>query len=283
MSTKPARSSGTTIANTMCAGIYGGGAIYKGGIMSVGCLKASGFTEVIVWNIAVNSDGDLNFNYEFPLVQGGKYVGDATHPDFQSNMAFIKTAPTKVTRLTFSIGSSNRGVFQNIQQLITEQGTGSTSILYKNFQVLKTYFPDLDGIDFDDENCYDTSSMVSFAVMLGQLGFDVSLCPYTNNDFWINVAKQANAGRPGTVTAVHLQCYDGGGINSPCSGWDFGSIPVYPGLAANGSSASDVETSMSAWAETCAISGGFIWDYDFFWPNNLDRVQLYASALNEGI
>ena len=283
MSTKPALSSGIAASNTVNSAIYGGGPIYKDGTTSVANLKASGFTEVIVWNIAVDSAGDLNFNYEFPLVANGNYVGDATHPDFRSNMASIKTAPSSVARLTFSIGSSNQGVFQAIQALISAQGTGPDSILYKNFQALKTTFPDLDAIDFDDENCYDTASMVCFAVMFGSLGFDVSLCPYENNDFWIRVASSANQERPGTVTAVHLQCYDGGNTNSPCSGWDFGPVPVYPGLAATTSSPAQVQEAMSGWQETCAISGGFIWDFDYFYPNDLEGTKLYANAVAEGI
>lgn len=262
------------------SGVYGGGPIYKNGATAIQNLKASGFAEVIVWNISINSTGDLNFNQEFPLVAAGAYIGDSTHADFRDAIAALKVAPSSITRLTFSVGSSNIGVFQEIRTLIDTQGTGPDSILYKNFQALKAAFPSVDAIDFDDENCYDTASMTSFAVMLGNLGFEVSLCPYQNNDFWTGVATAINAQRPGTVTAVHLQCYSGGFGQSPCLGWNFGSVPVYPGLADASSSPAQVGSAMLAWKQSCGISGGFIWLYDDFY-DDLALAQLYAGAINQ--
>jgi hypothetical protein len=263
----------------LMSGIYGGGPIYKDSATSIAALKRSGFGEVIVWNIEVNPAGDLNFNYEFPLVSNGKYVGDLTHPDFAAHIASLKTAPTSVTRLTFSIGSSNVGVFQAIKALIEATGTGPQSILYQNFRALKTAFPTLDAIDFDDENCYDQPSMVRFAVMLGALGYDVALCPYTNQPFWIAVANAANAQRPGTVTAVHLQCYAGGGGNSPGADWNFGPVPVFPGLWDQSSSPAQVKARMSAWIADSGIEGGFIWFYDDIYKT-AGLTEQYASAIN---
>lgn len=265
-------------ATRVVSGIYGGGPIYTQGPTTIPNLQASGFVEVIVWNIAVNPAGDLNFNYEFPLVADGVYIGDAKHADFRQNMADLKVAPSSVAKLTFSVGSSNPGVFEAIRDLIGAQGIGPTSILYRNFAALKEAFPGLDAIDFDDENCYDTDSMVNFAVMLGNIGFEVNLCPYRNNDFWIDVATRANQTRPGTVTAVHLQCYAGGSGQSPCSGWNFGSVPVYPGLDTS-SNPADVSNTMSGWQQACGISGGFIWIYDDF-VHDLARTEPYAAAIN---
>ena len=107
-------------------------------------------------------------------------------------------------------------------------------------------------IDFDDENCYDQSSMVKFAVMLGTLGYKVSLCPYTNSSFWTGVASQANTQRPGTVDRVHLQCYAGGGGNSPNSAWNFGTVPVHPGLW----DSSDTPSSTAASSPSCTNADG---------------------------
>ena len=76
--------------------------------------------------------------------------------------------------MTFSIGSSNFGDWQDITNLIKTQGTGPTSILYKDFQALKTAIPSLDAIDFDDENSFDSATTISFGVMLGQL--ELSRC-----------------------------------------------------------------------------------------------------------
>ncbi len=266
-------------ARAVDSGIYGGGPFYKSAAANITEIKNSGFTEAIVWNIAVNTSGDLNFNYEFLLCSGGAYVGNSTHSDFPANMAALKQG--KVTRLTFCVGSSNTGVFQAIESLVNSQGTGSTSILYKNFQALKTAVPSVDAIDFDDENCYDQSSMVKFAVMLGNLGYKVSLCPYTNSTFWTAVASQVNSQRAGTIDRVHLQCYSGGSGNSPNSTWNFGTIPVEPGLWDSNVTPSGVQTQMTTWKNQYKIIGGWMWLYDDFVGSG--KAAQYASAINTAL
>lgn len=256
--------------------VFGGGPLYINAATRINELKNSGFMEVVVWNIQVRPNGDLNFNGEFPLCANGAYIGGATHPDFAGNMAVLKQGTVK--RVTFSVGSSNIGDFQNIRDLINAQGTGSGSILYRNFQALKSAIPALDAIDLDDENCYDQSSMVKFCVMLGNLGYKVALDPYTNSGFWTSVASQVNAQRGGTIDAVHLQCYDGGGGNSPCN-WNFGGIPVYPGLWNNFDSPASVQTKMTNWKNQCGISGGWMWLYDGF----IGNAAQYAAAINNAI
>ncbi|WP_353566861.1 RICIN domain-containing protein [Haloferula sargassicola] len=255
-------------------GIYGGGPLYKpGAAANINELANSGFSEVIVWNIAINAAGDLNFNYEFPVCQGGNYVGNSTYPDFPLHMAALKRG--KVKRVTFGLGSSNIGTFQSIRDLVNSQGTGSNSILYRNFRALKDAVPSVDAIDFDDENCYDQSTMVSFAVMLGDLGYKVTLAPYVLPSFWTSVASQVNSQRPGTIDAIHLQCYDGGAGNNPAN-WNFGGIPVYPGLWNQTDSLSQIQTKMTNWRTSANCSGGFLWIYD----GVVGNAAAYANAIN---
>src|SRR5580704_14365482 len=121
-------------AQTGYTGIFGGGPFYKNP-PSITEIESSGFTEAIVWSVEVNSVGDLNFNGEFPLTSGGVYVGNASYPNFPADMAQLKQGTVK--RVTFSVGSSNYGDWENITALVKAQGTGPTSILYKDFQALK--------------------------------------------------------------------------------------------------------------------------------------------------
>ncbi len=258
------------------SGVFGGGPLYINATRNINELKNSGFNEVVVWNIQVRPNGDLNFNGEFPLCANGVYVGGATHPDFAGNMASLKQG--KVRRLTFSVGSSNVGDFQDVRDLVNSQGTGSSSILYRNFQALKRAIPALDSIDFDDENCYDTSTMTSFAVMLGNLGYTVALDPYTYQSFWTNVAARINTQRPGTVDLVHLQCYAGGYGNDPID-WNFGAIPVQPSVASYDYSPSDTQSQMAYWRGEAGSAGGWVWLYDQFVGN----APSYAAAINTGI
>ena len=232
---------------------------------------------MVVWNIFVQSDGDLNFNGEFPIVSGASYTGASTYPAFAGNMTALKQAPTSVQRITFSIGSSVVGVFQDIRDLINAQGTGPNSILYKNFEALKASIPAIDAIDLDDENCYDSTTMESFCVMLGNLGYKVMLDPYTYSSFWTEVASQVNRERPGIIDGVHLQCYAGGEGNSPCSDWDFGTVPVYAGVWDADLTPTEVQSQMASWRKTCGLNGGWMWLYDDFYGTA--KTAQYGAAI----
>jgi hypothetical protein len=272
-------SASSSSAQTGFTGIFGGGPFYKNASANITEIENSGFTEAIVWSVEVNSVGDLNFNGEFPLTSGGVYIGDQTHSDFASNMALLKQGTVK--RVTFSIGSSNFGDWQDITNLVNSQGTGSGSILYKDFQALKAAIPALDAIDFDDENSFNSPTTIAFGVMLGQLGYHVAPDAFDNSSYWTNVVSQINSQLPGTVDGVHLQAYAGGAGNNPCVGWNFGAVPVWPGLWDANDTPSQVQSTMSGWHSQCGITGGFMWLYDDFVGNGL--AAQYASAINTAV
>ena len=266
-------------AQTGYTGIFGGGPFYKDASVSIPEIESSGFTEAIVWSVEVSSTGDLNFNGEFPLTSGGVYVGNQTWPNFAADMAQLKQGTVK--RITFSVGSSNVGDWQDITALVNAQGTGPSSILYKDFAALKAAIPALDAIDFDDENSFNSPTTIQFGVMLGQLGYHVMPDAFDDASYWTNVVTQINAQLPGTVDGVHLQAYAGGSGNNPCQGWNFGSVPVFPGLWDADDTPSQVETIMSGWHSQCGIVGGFMWLYDDFVGNGL--AAQYASAINTAV
>jgi hypothetical protein len=186
-----------------------------------------------------------------------------------------------VQRVTFSIGSSNYGDWENITALVKAQGTGVNSILYKDFVALKAAIPALDAIDFDDENSFNAPTTIAFGVMLGQLGYHVAPDAFDNASYWTNVVAQINTKLTGTVDGVHLQAYAGGSGNNPCVGWDFGSVPVWPGLWDQVDTPSEVQTIMSGWHAQCGINGGFMWLYDDFVGTGL--AAQYASAINNAV
>ena len=277
----------TATAQTGYVGILGGGPVYKHIPKNIEQLKNSGFNELIVWSVEVGSTGDLNLNGEFPLTSEGDYIGNETYPDFPADLKTIKRGTVK--RVTLSIGSSNYGDWENIKALVDSQGTGPDSILYKDFAALKAALP-LDAIDFDDENSYDSSSTIKFAVMLGKLGYKVTMNPYTNSDYWTSVVSLINKKRAGTVDGIHLQTFAGGEGNSPCSesgmDWNFGSVPVYPGVSDQLSAPPDLtpaeaKTAMKNWHTQCGITGGWLWIFDQIAGTNL--VRKYAHAITSGV
>jgi hypothetical protein len=274
---------GTAAAQTGFVGILGGGPVYKHIPTNIKELRISGFNELIVWSVEVNSTGDLNLNGEFPLTSAGAYIGNQTHPDFPSDLAKIKRGTVK--RVTLSIGSSNFGDWEDIKSLVDSQGTGPKSILYKDFVAIRKALP-IDAIDFDDENSYDASSTTKFAVMLGKLGYKVTMNPYTNASYWTSLVSQINTESAGLVDGIHLQTFAGGDGNNPCSGWNFGSVPVFPGISDQSSAPpyltpAQTEAAMKSWHTQCGITGGWVWIFDQI--AGTSQVRKYAAAINSGV
>ncbi len=275
---------GTAAAQTTgYIGILGGGPVYKHNPVNIRELKNAGFTELLVWSVEVNATGDLNLNGEFPLTSNGQYIGKQTWPRFAHDLENIKTGAVK--RITLSIGSSNYGDWENIKALINSQGTGRKSILYKDFAALAAALP-IDAIDFDDENGYDSGSTVKFAVMLGKLGYHVTINPYTNNSYWISVVSQINSQTPGLVDGVHLQTFAGGEGNNPCSNWNFGGVPVFPGLSDQPGAPPDLtpreaNAKLQAWHTQCGITGAWLWIFDQIQGTKLPGK--YARAMTAGV
>jgi len=275
---------GGVSAQTGYVGILGGGPVYKHIPTNISELKRSGFSELIVWSVEVNSAGDLNLNGEFPLTSAGAYIGAQTYPDFARDLRSIKQGTPR--RITLSIGSSNFGDWEDIKALVDAQGTGPSSILYKDFAALAAALP-IDAIDFDDENGYDAPSTIRFAVMLGKLGYKVTMNPYTNATYWKSVVAKINTTTPGLVDGIHLQTFAGGGGNDPCSTeWNFGSAPVFPGLSDQTSAPPylappQAQTALAAWHSQCGVSGAWLWIFDQI--AGTDKVRRYGHAMTAGV
>ncbi|GLS24711.1 hypothetical protein GCM10007877_04250 [Marinibactrum halimedae] len=264
------------------SGIYAGGPVYRERGYAINELKNSGFTNLVVWTIHIESDGSLGFNGEFPLVEDGVYIGDQTHPNFRSDIASLKTGNTSITRVEFGLSAAGSGTYDAVRDLLNCQNgrcqTDPSSILYRNFQALKEAFPSVDAVNNDDESEYHVESAAAFHIMLADIGFKTAIVPYTRQSFWRSFVNEVNGARPGTVDALYLQNYAGGSGNNPCS-WDLG-IPVYPGLWSRNDSPSRVESRMRDWNNRCGsvVEGGFMWLYDDF--DNSPSVAQYAQAIN---
>ncbi len=275
--------SGAASAQTGYVGILGGGPVYKHVLRNINEIRNSGFNELIVWSVEVNKAGDLNLNGEFPLTSAGGYIGQKTYPHFLADLNKMKQGSIK--RITFSVGSSNYGDWEDISALVKSQGTGPDSILYKDFAALKAALP-VDAIDFDDENGYDGPTTSKFALMLGTLGYKVTINPYTENKYWISLVSEINRKQAGLVDGVHLQTFAGGMYNDPCQGWNFGSVPVYPGISDQTSAAPELspaqtQAKMKGWHTQCGITGGWVWIFDQI--AGTSKVQQYAHAITTGV
>ncbi len=211
--------------------------------------QQSDFTTLFLFTLQVNTNGDLRYN-DTIVVQNGVYVGDST---WGATLAGCKG--NTINRIEMCIGNWGTTSFANIKSLIASGGTGSGSILYKNFQALKNA-TGVDAFQFDDETTYDVNSMVAFARMLNTIGTGVTLVPFTNQSFWVNVKSQLGS----IVSHIYLQCYDGGAGNNPAT-WisAFGGFKVEPGLWGNTDTTASATTKFRNWQQTLGITGGFMW------------------------
>ena len=74
--------------------------------------------------------------------------------------------------------------------------------------------------------------------------------------------------------------------NNPCSGWNFGGVPVYPGLSDQPSAPpyrtpAQAKSVMQSWHTQCGITGGWLWIFDQIAGTN--KARHYAHAITSGV
>lgn len=255
------------------SGVYVGGHIRRERPGTITKLKESGFNYVILFNINVETDGTLKTDGE-TICSNGQYVFGNTQPNYVSDIKSLKTSPTNINRIEVCIGGWGNTSYTNIKNIIASQGTGSGSILYRNFQALKNAIPEIDAVNNDDEYTYDVNSSSAFHVMMADLGYKTTLAPYTNKTHWQNLATSINYARSGAVDRILLQCYDGGAGNNP-SDWHINNIPLHAGRQ-NYDDFAGSKSLMQSWKDNSGVVGGFFWVYnDETW-----NLNTYATAVN---
>jgi autotransporter-associated beta strand protein len=235
--------------------------------------KASGFTTLITFGIHVNADGTLMIAGA-ACATNGVYVGPT---NWGSLISTLKTPPTTVNRYEVLIGGWQDTSYDNIKSLINSQGAGPGSILYKNFQALRNSVPGIDAINDDDEQTYDLHSSTNFANMLGGLGYQFTLVPYTAQSFWVNLKNSIT-----NCDYVYLQCYAGGAGNDPgqwnaafggSSGYSLSGFHMIPGQESNAAN----PTNWSNWYLETGVQGGF------YYPDIVFSSTNWSAAILNGI
>ncbi|NTX04447.1 discoidin domain-containing protein [Myxococcus sp. CA051A] len=272
--------------------VYGGGPFYSGGTAVMDDLRASGFTTIILWSFHIEDNGDLVYN-DIPVVRNGAYMGDAAWP---TRLATLKTAPTSVNRIEVSIGAWSVPDFERMARLVNGTaagcgttlvcGTGSNSILYRNFQALKAA-TGADAVNFDDESAYALAPTTTFGQMLIGQGYKITFAPYTQQTFWRSLKDNLGS----AVDRIYLQVYDGGAGNNPASWNTAMGMTVDPGLwsrhgtgCTSGDSPASVQSRMSGWKTSAGIRGGFMWLYDDIQRCSAQGTSAqYAAAINTAV
>lgn len=239
-----------------------------------GQILASDFNVVVLSTFHVDALGDL-FGSE-PLVISGVFnPSGKLDPNLLQYYQMITGAGK---RLYYSIGNrsgSNMDLAMLAEILANPSGSAYAN-LQANLTVLKQQLS-LTGIDFDFEpsgsGAYGSdqqTTVAQFTAFCNQLGLDVTYCPYTNQQWWIDTQTSAVAAG-GKVRWWNLQCYDRGSTNTPAAwlpliqqnatamGVADPTTFLVPGVAANGGTQVVIAT-LTRFAEAApGLNGGFIW------------------------
>lgn len=225
-------------------------------------LKTSGFNTLIMFGVGILENGDIMYYSNTPgssdvlAASNGTYVGGSALSD---KVKSFKTGQTGVDRVEICMNSAH------VADLVASPGTGPETLLYQNFAALKAAW-DLDAVNNDDEAVYDASSTVEFAQMLGSIGYNYTIAPYTNLSFWTSLKSQLND----LLDRVYLQCYDGGAGNDPEDWQSTLGMEVVPivwvindSKPSYGTTPAEANTKFSIWNQQSTIAGGGYWnDYD---------------------
>ena len=122
------------------SGVYIGGHIRRERPKTITQLRESGFTTALLFNVHVDTDGTLMTDGE-TICKNGEYVFHNTQPNYQQDIKDLKTAPTSIQRVEIVIGGWGNDSYDHIRDLINKNGTGSSTMLYKNFKALKEAVP----------------------------------------------------------------------------------------------------------------------------------------------
>ncbi|HYG37233.1 MAG TPA: RICIN domain-containing protein [Cytophagales bacterium] len=255
------------------SGIYVGGHFRRERNHTINDLKASGFTYVILFNINVEPNGDLTTDGQ-QVCSNGVYTFGSTNPNYVADVNSLKTGITSINRVETCIGGWGNHSYTNIRNLVNSQGTGTGSILYRNFKALRDAIPSIDAINNDDEEAYDVNSATAFHVMLANIGYKTTLAPYMNKPYWQSLATNVNNQRGGSVDRIYLQWYEGGAGNNPCN-WNINNIQMHTGDLYYENSTTMINKMVSG-RDNCNSKGGFIWVYN---DNNINLKEL-AGRIN---
>jgi|GEM_PF-2021569 len=272
--------------NVWVNAIFGGGPFTTGYTATANKIKDSNFNTYIIWSIHLDPEtGDLYVN-DILVVRNGKFVATGARKTWEA----IRNYCPNITRIELSIDAWGTGDFTKIKNFIEMDpakggGTGEDSILYKNFKCL-IEASGAHAINYDDESCYDLKTGVEFARMCERLGVKVTLCPYTNQQYWVKLYKELG---PELCDRIYLQCYAGGRGNlNAIKQWSqaFG-CDVIPGYwcittesPADSMTATEVKNQLLL--NNGYVEGGFMWYYDQM--QNLpspNTVKDYSIAIEE--
>ena len=240
--------------------------------------------------------GDIYFNDTLVFSQGN-YVGYGSNAGDTASWAQLLASLSeggRITQVLGSIGGANNVIydFRAIQKIYEANGGSFRGTnLERNFRKLREVLPTISIMDMDNEETGFVSqeSFSAFCRMLVQkeMGFAITFCPYTDQNFWTGALKALSDSDPGAVKWWNLQCYAGGDGNDPqtWAGYISQAIPNFDttgyimgsdwsrfyntedqqwegDLPFSTCPGGSVYTLFKPWSSENSIGGGFLWNAD---------------------
>ena len=249
-------------------------------------ITTSGFNSLVIFGVGVLANGDIMYysntagSKDVVVASGGRYVGGAA---LQAKVRSLKDGPgSTVDRLEICMNSNN------VRELMANPGPGPNTNVYRNFAALKAAW-NLDAVNNNDEAIYELSSTVTFAKMLGTMGYKYAASPYTYVSFYQSLLRELNKGlaeKDWLLDRMYLQCYDGGAGNDPHAWQTSLGIKVVPLLwvindskSWYGVSPAQARERFAGWAARGQLAGAGYWnDYDI--QRMGTSYKEYADVLN---
>lgn len=257
----------------------------------------AGITSVILWSIHIHPDGVLYLN-DSPFVSGGEilYSTDpkaGVNPDFLALVQSLTGSGGTVQELIASVGSWG-GYSDFINWFANRNAvTVNLAALHSAFGITGVDF------DFEPEDGYtqeDQNMIIDLTQDVGSIGMFATYCPYMNSGWWIGcltgVYQQNNEVQ--IVRWMNLQCYAGGGGNTPqpwvqavASAENTGIanpqafiVPGYAvaGAESDGMCPSDLKSTFAGLAGT-GTTGGFLWNSGAIWNAEASGQPLCSGAV----
>jgi hypothetical protein len=295
---------------------YAGGDCGPGKLAgNIADIQGSGLTTLILWALHIGRPSISGQHYGDFIFNDGANLFISQGAFNPLGTAAIAAWPGQITRLRqqgsvkkvyFSIGGASPPVF-DFTTVQTMLNNGMADVLSDNVAALKQAFTVnggcvIDGFDLDCEENVDQSTIVALSEIFFEQGFEVSFCPYTNQDFWQG-CMQTLWDKSLNVSRWNLQCYSGGAGNDVPSwiasiaavvGQQAAPSYMVPGLAVVGqqdaqcpTGQNSICTSFAGWS-SLGLPGGFLWLYDSILDhpdgcNGTATLANYVAAINNGL
>lgn len=277
------------MSTSLKIGAYGEGILHPPKLKKhTSTIQNAGWDTILIGLFHISVSGEIGFNNEQIISKEKGYFGDK---NWGSQLTTLLTG-SKVKTLIASFGGGGVGDFNNIKNIYNDNNQSfSRTNLESNFKTFKKTFPMISALDMDCEDEYDQVSFVAFCQMLISIGFEITFCPYdyfSEINFWTSSLAKLEKSNPGKVLRFNLQCYDGGGSNTPKE-WAKKIQEAIPAFNTDGfiwagdwsrnynkniaqwvgNCPSDMQTHLAEFKGETSVGGAFLW--------TIDQIENYAK------